>query len=1263
MGNQLVTENQLDAWVHANSKDAQGVIVELVYRLVAASCPRPRERRFPLGDSIGQHGPDGFLDTALDFLPFVPEGKSFWEIGTGQEAGRKATKDYGDLVREIPQEVRGSSSFVFVTPRSGLRDWEYSWKPDAQARWLEERRKRDEWRSVEIIDGSRLIDWLKQFPAVEVWLAGIMGLPVHEMQTPEQRWAELRTIGEPPPLSPEVFLANRDDARVKLAEVFDGNTLQLKIDTHFPRQVADFLCAHLALLVGDQGDEAKARCLIVSGSMAWNALCAMREKHILVADFEFDEDDARLLERARKAGHIVVFGGQPGGVPHPNRVSLHNPKPYQLEEALRNAGYNPERARTLAQKSGGNLSSLLRCLQNLSLMPEWAQGTDAAELAIAQLLGTWQENSQADRSVVEKVSGKVYGEWIGTMREVALRPGTPLANRDGLWKVNGRYESWYALGPRLFDEHLERLQAAATLVLRERNPKFDLPPEERYLAAVREKVFTHSHALRKGLAESLALLGSHARALTSCSRGKAESIAVLTVRALLADADWEIWASLDELLPLLAEAAPGEFLNQVEQVLAISPSPLDALFAQEDSLLFGTNYMSGLLWALERLAWDAEYLTRVVLILGELAAIDPGGQWGNRPAHSLTTILLPWLPQTCAPLEKRVAAVAALINELPEVGWKLLLSLLPSSHQTSSGTSKPTWRETIPENWSDGVTRGEYVEQVTSYTEFALDAARASMPRLVDLIDRLDDLALPAQEKLLTHLDSEEIASLVEPERYELWTKLADIVANHRRYAETDWALPPEHVDRIAEAAARLEPTALALRHRRIFSDRFELFEDKGGYERQLQLLDERRQQAIGEILASGGVSAVLDFAQSVDSPWQVGFALGMLGNGEVDRALLPALLGSEERALVHVVGSFVRSRYASNGWVWVDQLPFHEWTAEQIGQLLAYLPFVEGTWQRAAQFLPDDEAPYWTKASANPYEAKGQGLERAADRLVAHGRPRAAIGCLYVMLHAKQRINSQQAITALLAAVRSEEKSVDVHEMVTVIKAVQDDPSTDEDGLFQVEWAYLPLLEQRREGAAPVLLERRLAEDPDFFCEVIRLIFQSRTEAPVAEPSEAQKTIAQNAFRLLHTWKIPPGTLRDGCFEGTALAAWLDRVKTACAESGHLEVAMTMVGHVLASAPPDPSGLWIHYAAAAALNAKDARDMRDGFKTELFNSRGVHGYSAGKEEQEIAAKYRTKADEVESHGYPRLATALRELATSYERYAERERLRDPYSD
>jgi hypothetical protein len=188
-----------------------------------------------------------------------------------------------------------------------------------------------------------------------------------------------------------------------------------------------------------------------------------------------------------------------------------------------------------------------------------------------------------------------------------------------------------------------------------------------------------------------------------------------------------------------------------------------------------------------------------------------------------------------------------------------------------------------------------------------------------------------------------------------------------------------------------------------------------------------------------------------------------------------------------------------------------------------------------------------------------------------------------------------------------------------------------------------------------------RVADDPKFFCEAIRLAFRSRKERDTTEKiSEERKKIATNAYRLLSEWRFPPGSNEDGPYNGDALAEWLDAVKKECNESGHLEVAMTMVGHVLFYTPPDPDGMWIHRSAAEVLNAKDAIDMRDGFRTEVFNSRGAHWVDpAGKPEKELAEKYRTRAETLENAGYQRFATTLRELAKSYEREAERIKSRD----
>jgi len=236
----------------------------------------------------------------------------------------------------------------------------------------------------------------------------------------------------------------------------------------------------------------------------------------------------------------------------------------------------------------------------------------------------------------------------------------------------------------------------------------------------------------------------------------------------------------------------------------------------------------------------------------------------------------------------------------------------------------------------------------------------------------------------------------------------------------------------------------------------------------------------------------------------------------------------------------------------------------------------------------------------------------------------------------------------------------MDRHAIVEIIKALQEDPNTNPNDLFQIEWAFLPLLDQHN-NAFPKLLERRLADNAAFFCEVIRMVFRStREEHPVEEPTEQQKQIATNAYRLLSKWMTPPGSQLDGAYDGNALTAWLEEVRTACTASGHVEIALSKVGHVLIHTPPDPDGLWLHHAAATALNARDAGDMRDGFSTALFNSRGVHEVDPkGQAEREFAAKYRDQAEKLESHGYHRLTNTLRELAAAYERDAERLASRD----
>jgi len=651
---------------------------------------------------------------------------------------------------------------------------------------------------------------------------------------------------------------------------------------------------------------------------------------------------------------------------------------------------------------------------------DWGQHNHAADLAIATLIGAWNEDSEADQQIIEQLSEQKYSKWIKKIRKILPKSRSLLKIKNNQWSIKDRGRIWDTLGSIIFDTDLDKFRKCALEVLGEIDPKFELPPEKRYMASLYEKTPRYSNSLRNGIAEGLALIGTRSSALSNCSQYKNFEI----VKNLLQDAKWDQWGSLNEVLPLLAEASPNEFLNAVETALASSPNPFSKLFTQEGTGITGSNYLTGLLWGLESLAWDPEYLVRSCRNLAVLATHDPGGQWGNRPSNSLTTILLPWLPQTLAPPEKRKVALRTIVKEAPDAAWQLLLSLLPARHQSSSGTYKPKWRETIPEEREENVNQKEYSDQVKFYVDLAVKMASTNIDKLGNLISNIDVLPLPSFESLLGSLSSNKVTGLPEDKRFHIWSKLVDIANKHRAYSHTDWALPGELVEKIEEVSEKLKPQNYLYPHQRLFSEpEAKLYETKNQKEEQ-KTLQHRRIEAIDEILSRDGIDAVVEFSGLVESPFRVGDALGARGGDGTDTALLPSLLLDENKKHESLISSYVWSRQSHLGWKWVDSLDKRKWTEPEIVAFLIRLPFSPETWERASELLGYAEREYWSKADVTPHRGEGK-LDLAIGRLIEFGRPYSAIYCLFWLLQNKKEVDIKCAVTALLSNVKIEKKKV----------------------------------------------------------------------------------------------------------------------------------------------------------------------------------------------------------------------------------------------
>ena len=926
-----------------------------------------------------------------------------------------------------------------------------------------------------------------------------------------------------------------------------------------------------------------------------------------------------------------------------------------LPEDLMEAFKQPEIIHIPEELEAAQVAGELTAVQPETEEIDWNKHQYASYLALANLVGAWNGNNDSDTAVLGELTGEEYSDWIQKAADILNLPDSPFLLRNGRWEITERADLWNSLGSRISDRDLDAFKNAVLTVLTERDPSFDLPQEERYAAGIYGKVLKHSPELRKGLAEGLAILGNKSEVFSSCSPHKAKHVAISIIHEIFSNADWILWGSLNDMLPILSEAAPDKFLDVVEKALTSSPCPFDELFAQEGSGLTGRNYLTGLFWALEGLAWDEESLVRVCGILGDIASHDPGGNWANRPFNSLVTILLPWFPQTLAPVGKRKVAVETLLKDRPQIGWELVVSLLPGQNKTSSGSHKPLWRDiTIPEDERQGTTHEEYWEQVSFYAKLAVSEAGHDTERLAELVNHLNILPKPSYDELLGILSSDVILDLPEDQKLHLWDCLINLIHRHRQHSDASWALDNESLLTIEAVAEKLSPSDPFNFYQHLFSGLdANLYEETGNWEEQEKKLEKRRQQAIGEILESGGIKSVISFAESVELPNQVGHSLGIIADEETDSILLPEYLISEDHKLSSFIHDYVWSRRYAKGWSWVDEIDKSAWTPAQIGQFLGFLPFTNETWTRANKWLGKRQGEYWSRTKLNP--RTDSKLNIAVEKLIRYKRPKAAISCLGRMFHDNREVDPSLCVRALVSTLSSTEQSyfAEEHYIVDLIKFLQESSEVSPSDLSKIEWGYLPLLGRSRD-ASPKLLGNLLANDPEFFCDVIQLLYRSeKTDADTDKPSKQLEALADNAWQLLHEWRLPPGTTDDGNFDGDKLKIWLRRVKEISTESGHLEVALIHAGKVLIHCPEDADGLWINRTAAEVLNSPDAEIMRESYETAWFNSRGPYYTDpTGKQERELANKFQQKADDVENAGFRRLAVNLRRLAKRYDQDA-----------
>jgi hypothetical protein len=769
----------------------------------------------------------------------------------------------------------------------------------------------------------------------------------------------------------------------------------------------------------------------------------------------------------------------------------------------------------------------------------------------------------------------------------------------------------------------------------------------------------YSAALCRGLAETLAVMATSPETAPIAGAFSPSGVVASIVRKLFqrANADWRVWASLSEwgALPLLAEAAPDEFLQAVEDGLRGDDPLLLHLFAADDGGPFTSSPHTRLLWALETVAWSPDHLGYASRLLAKLARLDPGGKLANRPQNSLRAIFLPWLPQTAAAAEQRLRVLDTLRAEEPRIAWHLMVQLLPKGHDVSSPTATPHWREWQPEA-KPRISQAEYYTMTGELVARLVQDAAQDGNRWKDLIEASPGLPPDLYRSVVEGLEKLDPGRLGEEDRTAIWHALRVLLSRHRSFPDAAWTLPSGALDRLDAVMRRFEPESPVARFGWLFGHHPELPGGRqGDWRTREEEVARRRVDAVRDVYAQGGLAGLVSLAERVERPDAVGLAFAQTDEGvRIEDQVLSTYLAADAPRQARFAQGFASGRISVEGREWAE-IKISEIRTElrpqQQAEFLACLPADARTWDLVNSSGPDTERSYWRGYLFRIGEAD---TERAARCFLEHGRPDAAVS----LLAHHQKASPSLAADALEAFLETptETETLDPsiwYEIGELLDPLQSSPDVERSRSARLEWAFLPLLRYDRQ---PRVLHEELARSPEFFVEAVALVFRAEGEEP-AEASEEDPARARRPYELLDSWRTIPGDCGDGSVDGEALAAWVARARQMLQSRGRSKIGDEMIGQLLSGSPSGPDGAWPHPAVRDLIERLVSTELERGIEIGRYNSRGVvtkDPYEGGRQERQIAESYERDARTIADR-WPRTAAMLRRMAETYLAEAARE--------
>lgn len=1211
---------------------------------------------FPGNDDAERPGWDGFVE-AEEATPWIPLGKSGWEFGVNQEPKKKADQDYTKSIKQIPEDrERQEITFVFVTPRR----W------DGKAVWEKQRRAERKWKDVRVLDASDLEQWLEQSIPAQAWLANERGQPSQGVWSLDTCWQEWEADCDPKPIS-ALFDAAVERARpIVKTKLSKSPSEPLVISADSTLEALAFL--HCLFSLDDPDLSLFRDRLIVFNTPGTLSKLVTNSPHF-IAIVPTRDVEKELAQHGQKLRSVIIY---PRNATNAVPDIILEPLGYgQFSRALQAMGCNHEEIQRRSRESGRSLTILRRRLSKLDviLTPTWAVDRHIAKLLIPFLFaGAWKATNSADQAILELLAeDKAYSDLEGNIASLHQLEDSPVWSVGEFRGLTSKIDVLFSINRDIVENNINKFLEIAQFVLSEDDPSLDLPEDRRWAANLYGKSREISKALRDGICETLVLLAIHGDSLLGERLGINVELRIgRLVTSLLTPLTARVLEAHSSDLPLYAESAPTTFLELIENDLKSDNSQSIALMRPADTSIFGRCPRTGLLWALENLAWSPEHLARIVLILARVAEIKIDDNWANKPNRSLSAIFHNWMPQTAASLEQRIAALDLLIDRFPQVAWNICVEQFNGRLDTGHFSHKPRWR-TDGYGYGEPITRGE----ASKFVRHALDRAIAwkqhDRATIGDLIGNVNRLLEEDQEAIWNLIEewskkASEIDKSWLRERIRVGTLTRRGLKRTARHGDSE-----KVIKRARLIYEMLLPSDVVLKHEWLFRNTWvdesadELEEEEMDFRKRDERILDLRERALKEILREKGMPGILALAEMGEASDVIGWFLSRILKKseeflEAIRFILdrgPLTDSASRKSIIFGALASMQQEQA------VEILPslIKNLKAEEFIPVLTLCPFNSMTWNLVNLMGKEIEDGYWANVHFNLPRNSTEELQYAVDKFIGVGRPRAAFQLARLYL---ENLQPKQLFRLMMAIMSKDAEPPGTYrlEAYSIRKAfdrLNESGEISMEEMAVLEFMYIDLFD-RNDYKIPNL-EKHIEKNPDLYVQAVALAYKrdDNGEDPAefqSVDSEQRQNRARAAFLLLEKLRRIPGYNRVGELDSKDIEKWIDQVRAGCKSLARERACELSLGKLFANAPLDDDGAWPCKPVRDVLEKIITEPLASSLTAALYNVRGAHWRGeGGQEERNLAEKYKNWARTLQ-FTHPQLSKILMQMVATYEREA-----------